>query len=968
MTQAMTTKSAAAARVRAFRMSLLASVLLPAAAFAANDAAQTPQPADQVAQAAPPPQTAQAQGTIEEVIVTSQKVAEPLSKVPVSVTAISQDLLDAQHIENPDDLAKVAPGLVFSPDAGSGEQRNNQIVIRGIVSGNGVPTVGVYLDDAPITIRTVATGGTANFYPSFFDLDRIEVLRGPQGTLFGVGSEGGTVRFITTPPSLDNWSGYAKGDISFTDGGDPSYETGVAVGGPIVEDKVGFRSSLYYHQEGGYIDRVNLLDSAVTQPNDNQTITYSGRFALELAPFDDLTITPSIFAQREISDGVSRYYPAQPIPTLVPGQFINFGGGNWRPQPDDLRDEFAIGNLEIKYDGFDWFRILSNTSYTYRQMKETDDLPWISLFGLATPFVPGDPSYNDRSPDQNWAHTVSQEFRFTSNNSADSPWFWQGGVYYSRTNQSSTQYVYSSSFNSLTNALPGIFPPNFANLIGFNQATDYDVYVHQVVQDEQQAVFGELHYKVIPEVTLRAGLRYEYDSALFGTQQGGPIGSGSGRGLQTPYPLVLNGEADHPLIPKFGIDWQIDEDNMVYFTAAKGARAGGPNTVPSLVSPACTANLAALGLSEIPQTFKPDSVWSYEIGSKNRFLGDHLQIDASAFLIDWSQIQQAVAIGCPTPFYSNLGSATVKGFDLSVIALPITGLTLSANVGYVNATSDDTLQAGSLFLVRAGDPLPNVLPWTTQVSAEYDRPITDDLIGYFRADYQWLSAEPDGDPLVVGWDPLLKTNGTFAPNAAYGTLNLRGGVRFDNADLSLYILNATNENPKLEYGRDQYLVSNYFKYDMMRPITIGFTATYRWSGSPAPSPAENFVAPPPPAPVAPPPAPPVEAARSFQVFFDFDKSDITAAAAKVIQAAADAVKAGHVVQITVTGHTDTVGSAAYNQGLSERRAASVKTGLVADGVSAGEITTIGVGKTGLLVPTADGVREPQNRRAEIVLE
>jgi iron complex outermembrane receptor protein len=139
-------------------------------------------------------------------------------------------------------------------------------------------------------------------------------------------------------------------------------------------------------------------------------------------------------------------------------------------------------------------------------------------------------------------------------------------------------------------------------------------------------------------------------------------------------------------------------------------------------------------------------------------------------------------------------------------------------------------------------------------------------------------------------------------------------------------------------------------------------------GGPAPSAPE--VAPPPPIPAPAPPPPPAapEPARSFQVFFDFDKSDITAAAAKVIQAASDAVKSGHVVQITVTGHTDTVGTAAYNQGLSERRAAAVKKTLVADGVAGGEITTIGVGKTGLLVPTADGVREPQNRRAEIVLQ
>jgi outer membrane protein OmpA-like peptidoglycan-associated protein len=147
-------------------------------------------------------------------------------------------------------------------------------------------------------------------------------------------------------------------------------------------------------------------------------------------------------------------------------------------------------------------------------------------------------------------------------------------------------------------------------------------------------------------------------------------------------------------------------------------------------------------------------------------------------------------------------------------------------------------------------------------------------------------------------------------------------------------------------------------------VTFGVRYEF-WTPAVAQAPLPAVVTPPPaPAPVAKAP----EVQRAFQVFFDFNKADITAAAAKVIQAAADNVRAGHVTQIVVTGHTDTVGSAQYNQGLSERRAAAVQHQLVADGVAANGITTRGVGKTGLLVPTADGVREAQNRRAEIVLQ
>ena len=969
-------KTASAQWAQAFRIGLLTSVFVPAAALAAasDSPVQTSKTADQLAQSvqtsAAPAGNPSSSG-LEEIVVTARKVAEPLRKVPVSVTALTQAALDVQHIETPSDLAKVAPGLVFQTNSGSGQQRNNQILIRGIESGNGVPTVGVYLDDTPLTIRTVATGGTNNFYPNFFDLDRIEVLRGPQGTLFGVGSEGGTVRFISTPPSLDTYSANAKADVAFTDGGDPTYETGLAVGGPIITDKIGFRGSIYYREEGGFIDRKNIYTNAITQPNTNKTLTYSGRFAVEFAPIDDLKVTPSIFVQREHSGGSARYYPATQFTTPT-GQVLNFDGGNFRPNSDDLRDDFDVGSLEIKYDGLDWVHILSSTSYHYRQALETDDLPWINLFGLTTPFVPGDPNYSDRSPDENWEHTLSQELRFTSNNGPDSPWFWQGGLYYSRTNQSSTQLVYSQTFSGLANALSFLFPPNFANLIGFNQATDYDVYVHQTVQDRQEAAFGEVHYKVIPEVTIRAGLRVEYDSSVYGFQEGGPVGGGSGPGLQTPYPLAITTESDHPLIPKGGIDWQIDNENLLYFTVAKGAREGGPNTVPSLVSPVCTSNLAALGLSKIPDTFKPDDVLSYELGSKNRFFDNHLQIEASAYLIDWEQIQQSVSIGCPTPFYSNLGSATVEGFDLSIIGRPFDGLTLSANIGYIYATYDKTVQAGSLLLVQAGDRLPNVLPWTAQLSAEYDRPITENIIGYARADYQWLSPEPKGNAAIVGYDPTIQSNSAFAPNPSYGLVNLRAGVRFDDADFSLYILNASNASPRLQYGRDQPLTTSYYKQDLIRPLTVGFTATYKFAqeaASPEEAPAPQPPQAPPPLPPPPAaPAPVAETQRAFQVFFDFDKSNITSDAASVIKAAAEAIKAGRVVRISVTGHTDTVGSVRYNQALSERRAGAVRKALIDDGVDGGEITTTGVGKSGLLVPTPDGVREPQNRRAEIHLE
>ena len=200
---------------------------------------------------------------------------------------------------------------------------------------------------------------------------------------------------------------------------------------------------------------------------------------------------------------------------------------------------------------------------------------------------------------------------------------------------------------------------------------------------------------------------------------------------------------------------------------------------------------------------------------------------------------------------------------------------------------------------------------------------------------------------------------------SYATVDLQAGVETSDNQWRAFMWgkNVTNQFYLINVIEAEDAITRY----VGMPATFGVTVSYRFATPASPSAAEAPLPPPP----QPHPAPPVTAAepqREFQVFFDFDKSNVTAAAASVIQAAAAAVKAGNVVHLTVTGHTDTVGTAAYNQGLSERRAAAVKAELVKDGIDGGEVTTVGVGKTGLLVPTGDGVREPQNRRAVIDFE
>ena len=196
---------------------------------------------------------------IPDIIVTATKQAEALSKVPISISALSQEQLDQQSVRTFRDIATLTPGVTFTPGT-HGNGAASDVSIRGISSGSGTATVGVYIDETPVQVRPSGNYDSSNPYPRLFDLDRVEILRGPQGTLFGAGSEGGTIRFITPEPSLTQYSVYGRSEMAMTKGGDPSYEAGVAVGGPIIEDKLGFRVSVWARHDGGYVDKVDWFD------------------------------------------------------------------------------------------------------------------------------------------------------------------------------------------------------------------------------------------------------------------------------------------------------------------------------------------------------------------------------------------------------------------------------------------------------------------------------------------------------------------------------------------------------------------------------------------------------------------------------------------------------------------------------------------------------------------------------------
>ncbi len=210
----------------------------------------------------PDPLNRQTQGVVQEedeklqeITVTATRREQRLDQVPISLTAFSQKTMDDLHIENFSDLAGVVPGLVLQTSPAGG-QNANDVAIRGIFSGGNAPTTQIYIDETPIAIRYLrGAGPQGDPYPLIFDLDRVEVLRGPQGTLFGSSAMGGAIRYITPQPNMTDSSGFAKADVGYTDGGQPNYEVGLAYGAPIVQNEVGFRISGWFQSAGGFIDR-----------------------------------------------------------------------------------------------------------------------------------------------------------------------------------------------------------------------------------------------------------------------------------------------------------------------------------------------------------------------------------------------------------------------------------------------------------------------------------------------------------------------------------------------------------------------------------------------------------------------------------------------------------------------------------------------------------------------------------------
>ena len=312
------------------RRGLLFSAAL-SAVFCAQSAFAAPAPA-------PAAEAGAGDSLLSEVVITATRQVDTVSRVPLSITAVTQRALDQQGVTQLTDLTRAVPSLTISTSGAGGSV--GQFAIRGISSTAGAAVTGVYLDDTPLTKRN--QNGVSNLNgspaPPLFDLERVEVLRGPQGTLYGGSSEGGTIRFITPTPSLTRYSGFARAQLSHTDFGGWGYEAGVAVGGPIVQDKLGFRASAFHRKTAGYVDAVSAYDSKVFCKDCNKGEQNVYRVSLLWRPTTDLSITTSLYASDETNNDSSGY--TLPVPSaqslvnsgFIPQRLVSLGWGGLSPR------------------------------------------------------------------------------------------------------------------------------------------------------------------------------------------------------------------------------------------------------------------------------------------------------------------------------------------------------------------------------------------------------------------------------------------------------------------------------------------------------------------------------------------------------------------------------------------------------------------------------------------------------------
>ena len=680
-------------------------------------------------------QGASSAGQLEEIIVTAQKRSERLQDVPVPVTVLNVDTLAEGNQNRLQDYFATVPGLSLN-QGGQGGGSQQSLAIRGVSTGSYTnPTVGVTIDDTPYGSSTALGFGSLAFPdidPS--DLERIEVLRGPQGTLYGASSIGGLVKFVTKDPSTDALSGHVQVLEDSVQHGDFGYGVRAMVNVPL-SDSIAMRVSGFTRQDPGYVDNV------ITGQHDvNQVDVYGGHLAVLWRPSD--TVSLKISALLQNIDG----YGNSAVDTNGSFQPV-YGDLHQARMPGteqyDSRVRLYTATLTAKWAGLDFisisgygdnqYSINSDNSAGYGYLAEQ----YFGVSGSATP------NFYDTKK-------FSQEFRLSSASGGTLEWL--AGAFY--THESSASNVAFLANNPATGASVG-------EVIDFDDPTTLSEY----------ALFGDLTVHVTNRLDVQLGGRESKDRQVYNETDSGIAVPDF---YFSPSPFVnqterTNGNAFTYLVtPRF----RISPDLMIYTRFTSGYRVGGDNVN------------AVVG--HVPSSFLPDTTNNYEFGVKGDLFDRALTFDASAYYIDWKRIQIQLLNPATFSLYTaNGGSAKSQGLELSVQARPTRGLTIAAVASVNDAELTQNLPPSSTAYGLAGYRLPYSSRFSGSFSVDQNIARMGQWTGFIGGSLAYVGAREGSFSTTSTQVRLLYP--------AYSTINLHIGARSDLWTVNLLVNNAANK-------------------------------------------------------------------------------------------------------------------------------------------------------------------------------
>jgi iron complex outermembrane recepter protein len=771
--------------------------------------------------AAPADSTAPA---LDEIVVTAQKRVSTVQSTPISISAVTGDELTARGVSSLASLAQGTPGVSLKTEGPS----QTEIEMRGLTSSGGnSATVGFYLDDMPLAGPANAQNGHVVIDPDLYDLNRIEMLRGPQGTLFGSGAMGGTVRLISNQPNLTEYQGSAQSVLSGTDGGGFNHKNNLMVNLPLIDDTLALRLVGTESYTSGWIDRIvagsfplaggnpvgiargDVSDAPVqaSYPGSNAYQTYAARASMLWKPSDSLSVTTAFFYTGSQQAGISAY-------DSDPGKLAHY-------QPFDiaepLTDSLAGYSLSVTYR-LSSFDLTSSTSWWSRSSSQVEEaseafnnplegITYSSNYGLANPGYYGPTgSGPERGIEVDPTHQLSEELRASS--SGDGKASWVAGIYYSSyysgwTFQGATPNF--QSFMDLGTLAPATTPQWFA--------ADASTRISQF------AVFGDFTYALTERLKVDAGARvnhydYRYSSCI--------SGYGSGQGAATPSCSGLVALSSTSFNPKLNLTYAFDADRMAYATVATGFRPGGANPVYPTTGAAWGSAFQQAGYtgSKWPSTYGPDRVVSYELGEKSRLLNRRLTVNASIYYEDWRHVQLEAF---PNDWALNINGNRVSiwGADIDVLADLGKGFQFEIAAGYLN----EWLDGGPHWIIQPVHKMPDVAPLSGTVALNYALALTADYSFTARLENSYTGAR-----YSIYFSHPYEFSGVYRQMPGYALVNMRAGIKHgEKWSATVFASNLTNKHAQLEsMFTENEPQPSFTRIETNQPLTAGVDLTYRF--------------------------------------------------------------------------------------------------------------------------------------------